>query len=229
LFWVICTYQSVRVKFQHHSSACSFPTGCSMSCARGTWVRRWSYGAKYSNWRHHFIASPGTLTMIRTHTQKHVFSKSGSSGSELYMVTSFYRGVVRNLSSELDENFVSIFLSPVTRIKVQFLMKTMVFIISIRYVSFHVVFYCFAGNMRLTLRYVSFGTFLQGSITGAYSSRSEKITPSFILLAVQDAKVVCYVYELINGEVEVSKTEFVKTVVSDRVATNSTLLDTLLK
>ena len=50
----------------------------------------------------------------------------------------------------------------------------------------------------------------QGSITGAYSSLTEKITPSFILLAVQDIKVVCYVYELVNGEVEVSKTEFTK-------------------
>jgi vacuolar protein sorting-associated protein 29 len=76
---------------------------------------------------------------------------------------------------------------------------------------------------------VSSGNFFQGSITGALSSYSENITPSFILLAVQEAKVVCYVYELINGEVEVSKTEFMKANVSDRVASNSTLLDTLLK
>ena len=36
------------------------------------------------------------------------------------------------------------------------------------------------------------------------------IDPCFILLAVQGSNVVCYVYELIDGEVEVSKTEFSK-------------------
>jgi len=64
-----------------------------------------------------------------------------------------------------------------------------------------------------------------GSITGAFSpvgvithssslraSSTEKydIIPSFVLLAVQGSKVVCYVYELINGDVDVSKTEFSK-------------------
>mmetsp|Transcript_10119 Transcript_10119/g.12152 ORF Transcript_10119/g.12152 Transcript_10119/m.12152 type:complete len:202 (-) Transcript_10119:117-722(-) len=49
-----------------------------------------------------------------------------------------------------------------------------------------------------------------GSITGAYSSLVHKVTPSFVLLAVQGPKVVCYVYELIDEEVEVSKTEFTK-------------------
>jgi len=39
---------------------------------------------------------------------------------------------------------------------------------------------------------------------------TEKVVPSFVLLAVQDTKLVCYVYELINDEVEVSKTEFTK-------------------
>lgn len=34
--------------------------------------------------------------------------------------------------------------------------------------------------------------------------------PSFILLAVQGPNVVCYVYELIDDELEVSKTEFSK-------------------
>jgi vacuolar protein sorting-associated protein 29 len=53
---------------------------------------------------------------------------------------------------------------------------------------------------------------IQGSITGAYSALTEKVTPSFILLAIQEAKLVCYVYELANGEVEVSKTEFTKAV-----------------
>mmetsp|Transcript_8321 Transcript_8321/g.13773 ORF Transcript_8321/g.13773 Transcript_8321/m.13773 type:complete len:197 (+) Transcript_8321:76-666(+) len=49
-----------------------------------------------------------------------------------------------------------------------------------------------------------------GSITGAYSSLTKNVTPSFVLLAVQGPKVVCYVYELVNGDVEVSKTEFTK-------------------
>jgi hypothetical protein len=51
---------------------------------------------------------------------------------------------------------------------------------------------------------------VKGSITGAYSALNDKVTPSFILLAIQDSKLVCYVYELINGDVEVSKTEFTK-------------------
>jgi len=49
-----------------------------------------------------------------------------------------------------------------------------------------------------------------GSITGAYSATAHNVTPSFVLLAVQGTKVVCYVYELVNGEVDVSKTEFTK-------------------
>jgi hypothetical protein len=52
----------------------------------------------------------------------------------------------------------------------------------------------------------------QGSITGAYSALTEDVTPSFILLAIQENKLVCYVYELNKGEVEVSKTEFTKKV-----------------
>lgn len=57
-----------------------------------------------------------------------------------------------------------------------------------------------------------------GSITGAWSTlpnpvdKSTDITPSFVLLAVQGNRTVCYVYELINGEVDVSKTEFSKRV-----------------
>lgn len=49
-----------------------------------------------------------------------------------------------------------------------------------------------------------------GSITGAYSASNPNVNPSFILLAVQGNKVVCYVYELKNGDVDVSKTEFSK-------------------
>ena len=36
------------------------------------------------------------------------------------------------------------------------------------------------------------------------------VTPSFVLLSVDGPKMVCYLYELINGEVEVSKREFTK-------------------
>lgn len=71
--------------------------------------------------------------------------------------------------------------------------------------------------------------YLQGSITGAYSSLTEDVTPSFILLAVQGTKVVCYVYELVNGQVEVSKTEFVKKTTSPGSAVNSALMQSLLK
>lgn len=71
--------------------------------------------------------------------------------------------------------------------------------------------------------------YLQGSITGAYSSLTEDVTPSFILLAVQGTKVVCYVYELVNGQVEVSKTEFVKKTTSPGSAVNSALMESLLK
>lgn len=39
---------------------------------------------------------------------------------------------------------------------------------------------------------------------------NETVIPSFILLAIQHDKVTCYVYELINEEVQVSKTEFTK-------------------
>lgn len=49
-----------------------------------------------------------------------------------------------------------------------------------------------------------------GSITGSFSPMQDDVIPSFILLAVQGSNVVCYVYELINGELEVSKTEFSK-------------------
>ncbi|KAL3761365.1 hypothetical protein ACHAWU_000499 [Discostella pseudostelligera] len=50
-----------------------------------------------------------------------------------------------------------------------------------------------------------------GSITGAYSASEPNSRPSFILLAVQNDKIVCYVYKLKeNAEVDVSKTEFSK-------------------
>mmetsp|Transcript_22811 Transcript_22811/g.37015 ORF Transcript_22811/g.37015 Transcript_22811/m.37015 type:complete len:211 (+) Transcript_22811:216-848(+) len=71
-----------------------------------------------------------------------------------------------------------------------------------------------------------------GSITGAYSSLTPDVIPSFILLAIQDTKLVCYVYELKKGEVEVSKTEFTKTVTADGPSTstnnNQSLMQSLL-
>lgn len=70
---------------------------------------------------------------------------------------------------------------------------------------------------------------MQGSITGACSSLTEKVTPSFILLAVQDTKIVCYVYELVNGEVDVSKTEFQKKAAAAGAKKTDGMLDTLLK
>mmetsp|Transcript_40450 Transcript_40450/g.41020 ORF Transcript_40450/g.41020 Transcript_40450/m.41020 type:complete len:212 (+) Transcript_40450:80-715(+) len=71
-----------------------------------------------------------------------------------------------------------------------------------------------------------------GSITGAYSAVTPNVTPSFILLSIQDTKLVCYVYELNKeGEVEVSKTEFSKPVRPDGSTTgnnNPALLQSLL-
>lgn len=64
-----------------------------------------------------------------------------------------------------------------------------------------------------------------GSISGAPSALCKEVTPSFILLAIQDNKLVCYVYELQNGEVEVSKTEFVKSASSE---SSPALLESLL-
>eukprot|EP00537_Pseudo-nitzschia_pungens_P019451 CAMPEP_0172408502 /NCGR_PEP_ID=MMETSP1061-20121228/75890_1 /TAXON_ID=37318 /ORGANISM="Pseudo-nitzschia pungens, Strain cf. pungens" /LENGTH=286 /DNA_ID=CAMNT_0013144637 /DNA_START=322 /DNA_END=1182 /DNA_ORIENTATION=+ len=74
-----------------------------------------------------------------------------------------------------------------------------------------------------------------GSITGAYSAMTPDATPSFILLAVQGAKLVCYVYEMSkDGEVEVSKSEFTKPVPAPQTAVpaaggnNPALLQSLL-
>jgi hypothetical protein len=67
---------------------------------------------------------------------------------------------------------------------------------------------------------------IQGSITGAFCSWSAKeIVPSFLLLAVQESKIVCYVYELKNDQVEVSKTEFTK---KSPETANPALLQSLL-
>uniref|UniRef100_A0AAV1U9M4 Vacuolar protein sorting-associated protein 29 n=1 Tax=Peronospora matthiolae TaxID=2874970 RepID=A0AAV1U9M4_9STRA len=49
-----------------------------------------------------------------------------------------------------------------------------------------------------------------GSITGAFSSRTRDVVPSFILMALQGPKVVAFLYELKDGGVIVSKSEFTK-------------------
>jgi len=49
-----------------------------------------------------------------------------------------------------------------------------------------------------------------GSATGAYSPTSSGVVPSFVLMAIKGSKVVTYVYELRDGEVNVSKSEFIK-------------------
>ena len=40
-----------------------------------------------------------------------------------------------------------------------------------------------------------------GSITGAYSALDSDLTPSFILMDIQSATVVTYVYQLVDEEV----------------------------
>lgn len=69
----------------------------------------------------------------------------------------------------------------------------------------------------------------KGSITGAISTMTPNVIPSFVLLAVQDDKLVCYMYELKNDEVDVSKTEFSKAKKSTGTGGDPALLDSLLK
>ena len=49
-----------------------------------------------------------------------------------------------------------------------------------------------------------------GSATGAFSALDSDITPSFILMDIQSATVVTYVYQLVDGEVKVDRIEFKK-------------------
>ncbi|ETI48541.1 hypothetical protein F443_07424 [Phytophthora nicotianae P1569] len=49
-----------------------------------------------------------------------------------------------------------------------------------------------------------------GSITGAFSSVSSDVIPSFMLMALQGPKVVAFLYELKGDNVVVSKSEFTK-------------------
>lgn len=47
--------------------------------------------------------------------------------------------------------------------------------------------------------------------TGAYSSITYDVNPSFVLMDIDGLRVVVYVYELIDGEVKVDKIDFKKT------------------
>ncbi|KAF5933569.1 hypothetical protein HYC85_029740 [Camellia sinensis] len=49
-----------------------------------------------------------------------------------------------------------------------------------------------------------------GSATGAYSSITYDVDPSFVLMDIDGLRVVVYVYELIDGEVKVDKIDFKK-------------------
>ncbi|KAK4482682.1 hypothetical protein RD792_009848 [Penstemon davidsonii] len=50
-----------------------------------------------------------------------------------------------------------------------------------------------------------------GSATGAFSSMTYDVNPSFVLMDIDALRVVVYVYELIDGEVKVDKIDFKKT------------------
>lgn len=49
-----------------------------------------------------------------------------------------------------------------------------------------------------------------GSATGAYSSLTYNVHPSFVLMDIDGDRVVVYVYELVDGEVKVDKIDFKK-------------------
>ena len=46
-----------------------------------------------------------------------------------------------------------------------------------------------------------------GSVTGAFSTLTTEATPSFLLMAIQDKEVTVYIYELIEGNVNVNKVQ----------------------
>lgn len=47
-----------------------------------------------------------------------------------------------------------------------------------------------------------------GSVTGAYSPMNADSKPSFILMAVQGDDIVIFMYQLIDGEVDIKSLEF---------------------
>ncbi len=49
-----------------------------------------------------------------------------------------------------------------------------------------------------------------GSATGAFSSITYDVSPSFVIMDVDNARVAVYVYEIVDGEVKVDKIEYRK-------------------
>jgi len=49
-----------------------------------------------------------------------------------------------------------------------------------------------------------------GSATGAYSALESNVIPSFVLMDIQATNVVVYVYQLVNDEVKVERSEYKK-------------------
>ena len=47
-----------------------------------------------------------------------------------------------------------------------------------------------------------------GSVTGAYSPMNADSKPSFILMAVQGDDIVIFMYQLLDGEVDIKSLEF---------------------
>eukprot|EP00884_Botryococcus_braunii_P010926 jgi/Botrbrau1/19835/Bobra.0124s0072.1 len=51
-----------------------------------------------------------------------------------------------------------------------------------------------------------------GSATGAYSTMTMDVKPSFVLMDIDGAKATVYIYELVDDDVKVDKVEFCKPV-----------------
>jgi len=49
-----------------------------------------------------------------------------------------------------------------------------------------------------------------GSVTGSYSSLTDDVIPTFVLMDIQGTHVITYVYQLKGGEVKVDKMEYNK-------------------
>ena len=46
-----------------------------------------------------------------------------------------------------------------------------------------------------------------GSVTGAQSTLTQEVTPSFLLMAIQDKEITVFIYELVEGNVTVNKVQ----------------------
>lgn len=68
-------------------------------------------------------------------------------------------------------------------------------------------------HLLLLLQTVKTGSCLHispGSASGAYHPTKADVTPSFVLLDLDGARVTVYVYQLVNGEVKVEKIDYAK-------------------